>query len=348
MTLTTAVRARIIQMFNDGAEKASIMRQLKVGRKAVDRWCIEALEKEPNMADAPRSGRPPKLTAAHVKSIRRMAGPRVTATEIARRLSANGRVDVHRTTVGRVLKSGKNPLAWKPVAFVRRLSAANKAARLLFCQSTKVSPKAPWVFLDGKVLCLYSDKHGGLSFAWQRVDQPLTKGFGKLVAHYHFYAAIATGFKSSLYFVPPSCEGPRRPKSDTTFKGEHYVAVMRGLAKELAGWKPARVAYHIIRDRARQHTSAPTVEALAPLNLPIMESFPAQSWDINCIEHVWAQLARRVSQRRARTASGFMQVIREEWGAIQQSTIDKLVAGVPARIKKIRELGGSWIGAYKC
>lgn len=197
------------------------------------------------------------------------------------------------------------------------------------------------------MMSMYTGKHGKLSYAWQHADVPLTKGSGRLMAHYHFYAAVAKGFKSKLYFVPPSCEGDSRPKSATSFKGEHYVEVIRGLAKELKGWKPSTGSYHIIRDKARQHTSAATNKALAPLNLPIMESFPAQSWDINCIEHVWAQLAQGVNSRRPRGAAGFKAIIQQEWRAIKQHTIDKIIAGVPKRITKIRELGGSWIGAYK-
>jgi hypothetical protein len=86
---------------------------------------------------------------------------------------------------------------------------------------------------------------------------------------------------------------------------------------------------------------------MEPLNLPFLEAFPAQSWDINCIEHVWAQLAIRVRGQRPRTAMGLKRVIQEEWMAIQQSTIDKLIAGVPNRIQKIAEKQGRWIGPYQ-
>jgi hypothetical protein len=54
-----------------------------------------------------------------------------------------------------------------------------------------------------------------------------------------------------------------------------------------------------------------------------------------------------VRQRRPRSARGFKEIIQKEWAAIKQSTIDALVAGVPHRLEKIAELGGSWIGDYK-
>lgn len=122
---------------------------------------------------------------------------------------------------------------------------------------------------------------------------------------------------------------------------------MKQLATDLVRAGYGGRPYWIIRDRAKQHTSKATVKALQPLELPIMESFPDQSWDINCIEHVWAQLAAAVKLRRPTTARGFKEVIQQEWAGIAQSTIDTLVAGVPLRIQKIAKLKGSWIAEYQ-
>ena len=44
---------------------------------------------------------------------------------------------------------------------------------------------------------------------------------------------------------------------------------------------------------------------------------------------------------------GYKAAIMQEWEAIDQSTINKLVEKVPSRIQHIRELGGKWIGGYK-
>lgn len=347
MRISLETRASIAKLARNGHSKAAIMRMLNVGRKAVDRWWDEDATDVQNFLDLPRSGRPSKLQPPLVKAIRRMASPKATCCSISTRLRRSKKADLHRTTVGKVLKGGKRPLVWRPVVMSRRLSSSNRAARLVFCSDHKPAPRAPWVFVDGKMLSLYSDRHGSLSHAWQSLNKPLTKGSGKLVATFHFYAAVARGFKSQLYFVPPSWEGGTAPKSAQTFKGPSYVGVMRRLQKELELWGPSKGTYHIIRDKARQHTSASTVQALAPLKLPILESFPAQSWDVNCIEHVWAQLAQKVRGRRPRTPAGFKAVILKEWGAIPQSTIDLLVAGVPKRILRIAEGGGAWIADYQ-
>jgi hypothetical protein len=102
-----------------------------------------------------------------------------------------------------------------------------------------------------------------------------------------------------------------------------------------------------MRDRATQHLKQSTIKAMESLNLTLLEAFPVQSWDTNCMEHVWAQLAIRMRGRRPRTAMGLKRVIKEVWMAIQQSTIHRLIARVPNRIQKRAENQGRWIGPYQ-
>ena len=348
MRTSALTRRHVGELFHKGHSKASICRELGISRVTVDRWSNESLTHAPDMADKHRSGRPKTLTPAEVTKIKKMARPGITATAAAQRLKDQGIMNVSRHTVARIWSSGKNPLFWRPVAKVKRLSNQNQAAREAFCQHHKPTKKVKWVFLDGKVCSLYSDSHGMLSYAWQRPCEPLTKGTGRLVAHFHFYAAVAKNFKSSLHFLPPSWHtGCMGPKSTDTFKYGHYVEFMQKLARELEGQQPQLGKYNIIRDRASQHTSAKSAEDLEILDLPILKSFPAQSWDINCIEHVWAQLAAKLRTRRPTTPRGYKAAIMQEWEAIDQSTINKLVEKVPSRIQHIRELGGKWIGGYK-
>ena len=122
---------------------------------------------------------------------------------------------------------------------------------------------------------------------------------------------------------------------------------MKKLTRELEGQKPQLGKLSIMRDRASQHTSAKSAEDLEILDLPILKSFPAQSWDINCIEHVWAQLAAKLRSRRPTTPRGCKAAIMQEWEAIDQSAINRLVEKVPSRIQKIWGLDGKWIGCNK-
>ncbi len=81
--------------------------------------------------------------------------------------------------------------------------------------------------------------------------------------------------------------------------------------------------------------------------MPVAEDFPPQSFDINIIEGVWAWLQGRVQGRRPVSIRGLETVINKEWKAIKQTSIDKLVAQVPRRLKKIVEGRGRWLSNYK-
>ena len=82
---------------------------------------------------------------------------------------------------------------------------------------------------------------------------------------------------------------------------------------------------------------------LSPLNLPLVENFLAQSWDLNIIEDVWAILKAKVNVRRPRGTKGYLKVIREEWRGISQTTIKKIVAKVPGRLLEVVGKEGAWL-----
>lgn len=339
------VRQSIIDLALAGRSKTEVRSRLKVKRRAVDRWFKEAQNQHPNIMDKPRSGRPTKFSSPDKKAIRRSARPGRTAAEIARSFTIKKNKSIHKSTVARILKRGRRPLAWLAVTTKRCLRRSNKLARAEFCKGDGPASRVSWVFLDSKMISLTKDKLGSLTFAWQDPKKRLKKVNKQLVAFFHFYAAVSKGHKSRLHFVPPSWNGTC-PKSKETFKGKHFLDVMGKLSTEFKSWFKSTADFTVIRDRATQHVKEGNSQALAALDVPVLESFPAQSWDINCIEHVWAQLARRVRDRRPRTAAGLKKVILKEWEAISQSTINKLVAGVPKRMSKIAQLEGEWISEY--
>lgn len=342
----TAQRHQIVSLAQAGASKTSIMRQLDIGRAAVDRWWPCGSRAAPDLTDLPRSGRPRLLSSPVVKAMKRSARRGATASKISRTFELPNKSGVSRQTVARALKSGSKPLRYLKTRATRVLSDANKIKRVDFCGSFKCPPRTSLVFIDAKMCTLYRGSNQRYSFRWTTIGDPPVKTTGKLVARLQFYAAVAHGFKSRLYFVPPST--PRSStvsQSPETFKAKHYAEAMKEIHDELeehfGGGK-----YLIIRDRATQHIKAEGEGMLPMLEGKILEDYPPQSWDINCIEHVWAQLVQKLSKHRASTVDGFYVVVERAWGSISQVTIDKLVGNVPQRMEKIAAMGGEWIDKY--
>jgi transposase len=261
------VRTRIIDLHRTGRTKASIMKSLKVGRRAVDRWVAEADSLRPNVHDKPRPGRNVKTTAAQRKAVRRAWTPKRNASEVSKSLAKAGTVDVSRQTVSRLWHVQRRPLAYAAVTMQKRLSAANRSDRVAFCSKEKPTSRTPWAFTDGKVCSLYTNGDGKTGMAWQRIDDKMQVVPGKLLARFHFYGMVGHGLKSKLIFVHPSPpKGSSKPTSGITFKGADYVKLMRGFKPDLDEWRP-NGAYAIIRDKAKQHISKASKTAMAELGL---------------------------------------------------------------------------------
>lgn len=333
-------------MAERGCTKAHTSRHLKVSKAVVDRWWPNADGSAPCLEDSPRPGRPRLLDSTEVKAVKRALKNGATLAVVKKRREQQGKQPVSRQTLRRAAARGRQPLAYQMEKAIRVLSDANKKARYDWTDAFDPSSATPWVFLDGKVVTVYRGHRGNVTMRWAPVGRPPARGKGKLLAYLHFYAAVAKGWRSKLYFVPPSPPvGSGKAKGDRSFESADYEHVMAGLDRELRRHFQGQL-FSIIRDRASQHIKAEKFAVLSALNMPIVVDYPAQSWDINCIEHVWAQLTNQIRGHRAITADGLRRVVWAGWRAIKQSTIDQLVQNVPNRIRKIRDSGGEWIGAY--
>lgn len=266
-----------------------------------------------------------------------------TVGEIRDHLERRHKAKVSRHTVARALKSGKHPLHWGVVQRTKVLRPENQKLRLRFCLDNLHPQFWSWVFLDAKDLYLYPGKHSMVRHCWQDIDDPPVQPASGNPIVFRFYGAVSLSHKSALYFVPPSpAEGTRAHKSTETFKSIHFIRVMRALKKELAVWYP-NGQYAIIRDHAKQHTSIESTIGLARLGMKIKKDFPPQSFDMNVIENVWGMLSNILVRAHARSSQEWRQAIKEAWAQVQQSSIDALVKGVPARLERIKAAQGRWV-----
>jgi hypothetical protein len=78
----------------------------------------------------------------------------------------------------------------------------------------------------------------------------------------------------------------------------------------------------------------------------LLQDFPRQSWDINIIEFCWGMLMESMQKRRPRNLRGWRDVLQEEWGSIDQASINKLVGQVKSRMQQIAAIDGQWLKKY--
>ena len=72
--------------------------------------------------------------------------------------------------------------------------------------------------------------------------------------------------------------------------------------------------------------------------------WPANSPDLNYIENVWAILQTKLdSMERATNLKMLENQLIEAWKEFSPVTLEKLIAGMPSRIKKCLKLNGDYI-----
>jgi hypothetical protein len=166
---------------------------------------------------------------------------------------------------------------------------------------------------------------------------------------FRFYAAVAEGHKTPfLYFMPPSpAPGTTMHKTKETYGSEHFQAFIDWLQQQLEVWYPIGTRQpQLILDHASQHTSASSRAHMHQQGVRLVEDYPPQSYDINIIENIWAQLDNNLIGSKATCSDGWRRTIQKAWDKIPQELIDKRVHSVKKRFARIVEKGGDWLNAH--
>jgi hypothetical protein len=189
-------------------------------------------------------------------------------------------------------------------------------------------------------------------YKWWDIDTPPR---GESVSNpytFHFYACVGKGFKSDLVFTAPSPPpGSKARKGKESFASTHFKEVITKLHRTIQRHPKYSKRYKLVLDGAKQHVSKASKQVLEGLGVRLLDGFPAQSWDINIIEHVWGVLRTKLDNmggRRPTTADGWRRRIIRAWKQIDPRTINHLASKAKGRMHKIHEKGGAWLSAREC
>jgi transposase len=285
-----------------------------------------------------QAGRPRLLGAQQVRHIVRKAtsGQLDTAVEVKKSMLEQQQIQLSADTVRRALKrSGLRSAAKvkKPL-----LKARHIRDRLAFAGKYKHWTVADWMRViwsdETKINRFGSD---GRKWCWKEPGSALKPS--------HVVGTLKHGGGSIMVWGCMTAEGPGfLTKIDGGLDAELYCRILEGELQDTIEWygmERDKVVFQ--HDNDPKHTARRTKEWIERNKLRVLD-WPAQSPDLNPIEHLWEHLKRRLEDYES-VPSGVHELwerVQVEWEKISKEECMHLIESMPRRLAAVLKAKGSY------
>lgn len=284
----------------------------------------------------PSGGRPKKLSPRNVHYATRLitSGEVDTAPEVARALQDVTNKPVSPSTVRRALKNVGMKAAVKQKK--PRLLPRHRKARLDWAVAHKDWTLEDWkrvVWSDEtKINRLGSD---GRHWIWKKSGQGLQDR--------HVDGTVKFGGGSLMMWGCMLWDGPGyATKIDGRMDAELYCRILDEELIDSLTYYGRRVGDVIFQqDNDPKHTSRMARNCLQELGLTVMQ-WPAQSADLNPMEHLWSHLKRKLAEHTEppRSIHELWERCSTEWNRIDPLVCQNLIESMPRRVKAVVKAKG--------
>lgn len=335
LELSEAERGMIIGAHRFGHSIREISGKFRIPQSTV-RDVLAKWENEGVTKPQPRPGRPSKFTERDRRCLRRVvkSNRQTSLDNIAAQFrSTSGSDDISNRTIRRELfKMGFHGRA---AAHKPKITKVNQRRRLEWCKTRRHWTAEQWKNIvssdESRFVFWHSD---GRVWTWRMPGErylpqcivPTVKYGGGGIMVWSCFSWFGLG---PLVLVPG------------TLNAETYEEILDNHALPTL-WQQFGIGPFIFQhDNARVHKAQVITEWFQDMGVQELD-WPAQSPDINPIEHMWDELERRLRARpqRPTTKSELFAVLQEEWNSIPASTYRKLVESLPRRVEDIIQAKG--------
>lgn len=320
-----ALRHAAVTLHEAGLDSKSIANQLGTSQRSVQRWIKRKREGE-SLEDHPRSGRPSKylrVKAAIKQALKSKehGSVRRAATKVSNEVEAISKSTVHRI--------GRQVLDLRAVSSKPKLTKKQQEARVAFASKLLRTPKARWsrvVFTDEKVFHIGSrPRKAWVEKGTKPAPRETVKHPGKIMVH----GAITGLGQLSLVRVEGKLNAQQLQEmlqddvvpAATELLGNDWVFQQDSTEHGVHGAKS-------LRDWLGEHVPR------------YLRPWPAQSPDLNPIEHVWAKLTRDVNRREPSTVDELWAVMQDEWRKLDPAFLLQLTQSMTRRLRAVLDADG--------
>lgn len=328
-SLINDVASQLLQ----GKSTRVVAKNLKVSKTTVHR-----IAKSKNIDLKSKRGAKKKLTTRDEKFCAKQitSGESKSVTELTKTLKDNHNINVDRRTVARALnncglRAGEKKK--KP-----GLSQKNIKVRLEWAKERRDWTVEDWnrvIFSDeSKINRFNSD---GRSWCWFRDVNQLEDRTVKTTFKHGGGGVMVWGCMTSKG-VGYLC------KINGTMDQHLYKSILEGdLMNTIEFYEldPQQIIFQ--HDNDPKHKAKSVQEWLTNQEFDVLQ-WPAQSPDLNPIEHLWSEVKRKLNKFESppKGINELWERITEVWNGIEPSTCQKLIASMPRRINDVIKAKGKW------
>lgn len=331
--LTEFERGEIIGLWKGGHTERSIEAILNHPKSTIHN-IIEKYRSENQISSASRSGRPPKLTERHIRHLVNVVKEdrQQSLDEITEKFNQLSLVSVSSKTIRHTLhnegfygRAGKR----KPL-----ISEKNRKKRLEWSHIRK-NWDSEWDTIiwsdESRFLLFQNDAH---HWVWRRPHEK-----------YDVNCLIPTVKSGNRGVMVWGCFTKNKigPLVQVSGKitGSVYIEVLENNLLPFINELENNLEYVFQDDNAPVHR-AKIVKQWMENNSIINIPWPAQSPDLNPIEHLWDVLERKVRKHNPhpKNLTELMAVLEEEWYKIEPEILQNLVESMPRRVQAVIDSHG--------
>lgn len=330
---TIEEREIIVKLFREEKTEREIAKIVERPRSTINS-IVKRFRETGSVMNKARSGRPPKVTEQLNRVIIREVkkNPRISAPNIASIISESQNAQLNPQTIRNTLKkAGYNGRNARKKGLV---SKANKTKRLNFAIHHANKPQSFWnkiLWSDESKFELFSTKRKVIVWRKPRTEMdpknlvPTVKHGGGSVMIWGCMAASGAG---KLVFI------------DGRMDQFVYRNILEQNLMESARQLNIESDFVFQHDNDPKHTARSVKEWLS-LNIPNVLEWPAQSPDINPIEHLWDHMDRQIRKMSISNLNQLKSAIVNEWAKIPPAVTRKLVESMPRRLQAVRNAKGN-------
>lgn len=330
--ISSANKENIVSLASNGHSTRYIATKLGISHPTVSRVLKTLL---PNH-QSPCAGRPPKLSATDQHAIIRqiVTGKSASAVQATNHINSIISNPVSSNTVRRVLKKHSFEAVVKKKKPL--LSARHRQRRLAFALKHR-----EWTVEDWKRV-IWSDEtkinrfgSDGREWVW--------KPKGKGLIQREVQGTVKYGGGNIMVWGCMGWNGVGQlAEVEGRMDAEQYVSILEDHmlpSLEESGIPEEKVIFQ--QDNDPKHTSKKATKWLEDHNITLLE-WPAQSPDINVIEHLWGHIKRELA-KYPRAPSGVWELwerVVEVWNNIPPEVCQNLIESIPRRLEAVIKAKG--------